>query len=182
MQPRGVILLGYRGSGKTTVGPRLAERLGLRFADTDDEVVRRFGGRPIKEIWESVGEPAFREVEADVLEEEVSQPGVVVALGGGAVTQSAASRVAVRNSHALKVYLFAPAMVLSHRIRGDAGTGDNRPSLTGHGAADAEVAEVLSVRDPVYRQTADVVVDVSKASINDIVEQIAAAYESASAG
>ena len=177
MEPRGVILLGYRGSGKTTVGPKLADRLGLRFADTDDEVVRRFGGRPIKKIWEDVGEPAFREVEADVLEEQVAKPGVVVALGGGAVTQSAASRVAVRNSDALKVYLFAPAMVLAHRIRGDAGTANNRPSLTADGSADAEVAEVLSLRDPVYRKTADVVVDVSKASIEEIVEEIAAAYE-----
>lgn len=159
------------------MGQALAERLGLSFIDTDSQVVAAFGGRPIKDIWAKLGEPAFRQVEANVVSQAVNEPGHVIALGGGAVNHSAAARAAVASSKALRVYLEAPAEVLAKRITDDAQSHADRPSLTGRKSAADEVAEVLRHRERVYRAVADAVVDVSKAGIGPIVDAIVEQYD-----
>lgn len=83
-QKSNLVLTGMPGSGKTTVGRLLAERCGLEFVDTDDEIVKR-EGRPIPAIFEAVGEPGFRDIEAAVIREAAARQGVVIATGGGAV-------------------------------------------------------------------------------------------------
>ncbi len=169
--------MGYRGSGKSTVGRALAEHLGLSFVDTDGQVIAAFGGRSVTDIWAQLGEPAFREVEAEVIANVVKESGRVIALGGGSVNRSAAARAAVASCKALRVYLEAPAEVLAERIASDAKNAAERPSLTGKGSAADEVAEVLRHRERVYRSVADVVVDVSKSGIEPIVEAIVEQYE-----
>ncbi len=181
-EDRSVILLGYRGSGKTTVGRRLAERLGCAFVDSDAELVRRFDGRSIRTIWATDGEPAFREVEADVVTELVARTGHVVALGGGAVTERPRARDAVTVSPGLKVYLHAPVEVLAGRIAADEETHGARPSLTGQTDALGEIAVVLAEREPVYRAVADDVVDVADLGVDAVVERIAAALNDAQRG
>ena len=174
--PRGVVLLGYRGSGKSTVGAALAAELGRRFLDTDLAVAERFGGRDAAAVFAAprLGERAFREVEAAVVAEAVAaaEHGAVVATGGGAVTESPAARAAVRNGRVLRVYLHAEAAVLAGRIAAD--TETKRPGLTGPDADPAaEVAAVLARRDPVYRQVADAVVEVGDAGVDEVVEAVA---------
>lgn len=171
------MLLGYRGSGKSTVGRALAARLGLALVDTDPLVLERFGGRSVADIWATDGEPAFREAEAAVVAKVVAKPGQVVALGGGAVTEHPDGRAAVEAAEALRVYLAAPADVLARRIAGDAGTADDRPSLTGTQSVTDEVAAVLARREATYRAVADAVLDASDASVEQIVERIAAMLE-----
>jgi shikimate kinase len=77
-----IYLTGFMGSGKSTVGRRLAERLGIPFLDLDEEIERRAGVR-VREIFERYGEPAFRRMETEALRETISRPDVVVATGGG---------------------------------------------------------------------------------------------------
>lgn len=168
------MLLGYRGSGKSTVGRRLAERLAMSFVDTDPLVAAKFDGRSIADIWAHEGEPAFRDVEAAVVAEAVSQAARVVALGGGAVSEHPEGRAAVEAADALRAYLAASPAVLAARITGDADTSTARPSLTGSASVTEEITGVLARRDPIYRAVADVVIDVSDATVDDIVERIVA--------
>jgi shikimate kinase len=77
-----IYLTGFMGSGKSTVGRRLAERLGVPFLDLDEEIERRAGVR-VREIFERYGEPAFRRMEGEALRETIARPDVVVATGGG---------------------------------------------------------------------------------------------------
>ena len=172
----GVVLIGYRGCGKSSVGARLAERLARNFWDTDDLVAARFGGRDAAVVFATpgLGEPAFREVEADVVAQILAdaEAGAVIATGGGAVTESPAARAAVKSAAVLRVYLHAPAHVLAARIGGD-GKG-KRPGLTAAGADPAdEVAEVLARRAPVYREVADEVVEVEERTVEEVVEAVA---------
>ena len=89
--PRRIFLVGFMASGKTSVGRRVAERLGLPFVDVDTEI-ERTSGRTVRAIFEESGEAAFREREAGFLEGTASLPGAVVATGGGAFAQESARR------------------------------------------------------------------------------------------
>lgn len=171
------MLIGYRGSGKSTVGEALAERLGRPFIDTDADVRARFGGRDAAEVFAdpSLGEKGFREVEAAAVAEAMAgaAAGAVVATGGGAVTESAAGRAAVTACPALCVYLHAEAAVLAARISAD--PHNRRPGLS---AADAdpaaEVAELLKRREPIYRAVADETVGVADLTPAEAVDAVVA--------
>jgi len=163
-----VILLGYRGSGKTSVGRALAEATGMDFVDTDDAVRSRFGGRAIADIWATDGEAAFRAMEVAVTRELLERDGLVIALGGGTVMQHEA-RSAVEAADARRVYLACGVEELARRLAGDATTTAARPSLTGTASTTDEIAAVLAEREPTYRAVADEVVDVTHQSVAAIV-------------
>src|SRR5688500_9284949 len=91
-----LFLIGYRGSGKTTVAAELAPRLGWKWLDADDEVERR-AGRTIKDIFAASGEQAFRDLEAAVIADMAKLSDRVIALGGGAVLRDD-NRQAIRSS------------------------------------------------------------------------------------
>ena len=171
-----IILFGYRGSGKTTVGKIIAEKLSLPLVDTDLEIVERFGGMTIAEIWQKHGEPAFREMECQVTQDFCGQrsqtENCVISLGGGTLMQKAAFAAVEACEDAIRIYLAAPAEVLSQRIAGDVHTQKNRPSLTAAQSAIDEVKQVLVEREPTYLKAADHVVDVSAASVDEIATQI----------
>lgn len=164
--------MGYRGSGKSSVGRALADRLGLRFVDLDDAVCARFGGATVAEIWADPGEQAFRAMECEVVGEWLSDPGVVLALGGGTPMQPAAA-TAIRRSPALKVYLRATAEALYDRVRADAASVTHRPALTAAGGGLGEIRQVLAEREPTYLDLADRVVDTSGRSPTALVDEIA---------
>lgn len=162
-----ILLIGYRGSGKTTLGRMIAAQTWKDFVDSDVEVTRRFDGRSIADIWQTDGEPAFRAAEVEVVQELLARDNHVIALGGGTVMQPDAAR-AIREATDLKrVYLHAQANVLAQRLSADPETDANRPSLLGdtgvtsHAADLDEITAVLAKREPIYRELADVVFDVS---------------------
>jgi shikimate kinase len=153
MNDRGVALVGYRGAGKSTIGPRLAARLGRPFVDLDAEV-ERAAGQPIASIFAAAGESAFRDLEAATLETVVAdRPGCVLATGGGVVLRP--SNRAALQRHGLVVWLRADAAIHAARLAADPA---GRPSLTGRGLVE-EVSEVLTARAPLYRDLADVEID-----------------------
>ncbi len=168
-EARGVALVGYRGTGKSTVGRILADRLGRPFADADREIEAR-AGRPIRSIFAEDGEPAFREWEARVLADLTSGlPGGVVATGGGAVLAEA-NRRALRG-FGLVAWLTADPETLAQRLSHARGGLADRPPLTGAGTL-AEIADVLAARAPLYREVAHVVVETAGRSPRQVAEAV----------
>ena len=172
-QSRPLFLVGMMGAGKSTVGPRLAERLGRDFRDTDEEVERRAGLR-ISEIFARDGEARFRALEAEAIE-CASAGGAVVALGGGAIAQPGmAERLRARG---LVIFLSVAPSVLIERI-GDAGS---RPLLAGLDASEREqrLASLLAERAVYYRK-ATITVEAS-GSPEETVDTILAALHAGQA-
>ncbi len=148
-----VFLIGARASGKTTLGRALAKALGYEFVDTDQRLEATLG-RSIAEVVEQEGWEGFRQHEAATLR-QVSAPGAVVATGGGMILR-AENRQFMRASGVV-VYLYAPAEVLAARLAKSPDLGQ-RPTLTGRPVAQ-EVAAVLAEREPLYRATANYILD-----------------------
>lgn len=166
-----LILLGYRGSGKTSVGRLLAARLDLVFVDGDDETRRRFDGLAIADIWQRYGEPRFRQVEAEAVADLCRRGGQVISLGGGALMHPD-GRLAVMRARALRVYLQCEPEELHRRIHADDATGTARPALTALGGSVQEIRNVLVQREPTYRATADLTVDVTNLSVEHAASYI----------
>jgi shikimate kinase len=161
---RNVFLVGLMGAGKTTVGRMLARRLGKQFYDADHEIERRTGVR-IAVIFEIEGEAGFRAREAQMMEQLTALNDVVMATGGGAVLAAAnRARLAERG---FVIYLHGQPRDLYHRTRHD----KSRPLLqTGNPLAKLE--ELHRIRDPLYREVADLVVDTGRQSVSTLVSQL----------
>jgi shikimate kinase len=170
-----LVLIGYRGSGKTTIGPLLAKRLGYTFVDLDDVVVRR-AGKPIAEIFAAEGEAGFRLREAEACKALEKARRHVVALGGGAVTDPYIRTSARRIGRV--IWLRAPAAVLWARISLDHHSPQARPNLTPHGGL-AEVEQILKEREPLYRSVAHHWVDTFPGSPEAVAETIQTWFEAA---
>ena len=160
----GVVLIGFMGSGKSSVGRELARRFGVPFVDVDERI-ESAAGSPIRDLFAREGEPAFREREKAVLREVLSVKGCVIATGGGAFADEE-NRVLLR-SYAPVVYLEAAVEILLERLAADLG----RPLLRG-GDREEVVRELLARRIPGYR-TADVTVRTDGRTVEDVAGQVA---------
>jgi shikimate kinase len=145
-----VYLVGMPGSGKSTVGPVLAGRLGVPFVELDAEV-ERADGRTVREIFEQDGEERFRELEAAALLECAARDPSVVSCGGGVVLEPA-NRVTLRATGVV-VFLSVPLDVLATRVA----PAEDRPLIRHEG----DLERLLGLRDPLYREFAAHVVDAS---------------------
>ncbi|MGI8753771.1 MAG: shikimate kinase [Acidimicrobiales bacterium] len=166
-----VLLIGMMGAGKSTVGSTLAQRLGWRYLDSDDEIVAR-RGLTVPEIWRTEGEPAFRAEEATVLRTAAaSAEPVVVAVAGGALLE-VANRAVVAGA-GLVVWLRAEVATLADRV----GSGDGRPLLDGD--APAALARLYEQRRAVYQAVAEVTIDVDGRRPEMVVDEIVGALRAA---
>jgi shikimate kinase len=161
-----VWLVGMMGAGKSTIGRRLAQRLGRRFVDTDAEVERAVG-RSVAEIFAHEGEAAFRGHERAAIE-AVGEEAAVVALGGGAIAQPGASERLARAGTV--VYLRARPATLLARV----GDAEGRPLLRGLAAERqlARLAELLEERRKAY-ESARIVLDTDDRPVAALVEELA---------
>ncbi len=171
-------LIGYRGSGKSTVGRALAQRLGRPHVDSDD-LVESESKMTIKDIFASRGEPWFRDLEAKIVC-EVSALGVptVVSLGGGAVLRELTQKIL--KSTGKCVWLAASAEYLFDRIQSDQATQLRRPNLSQSGGF-AEVADILKKRTPIYERLSDFTVVVEGKTPDEICDEIVDCINSANA-
>lgn len=166
-----VVLLGYRGSGKTSVGRELALRLGIECVDTDDLIVLR-AGMTIREIFERRGEPHFRDLEAGVLDDALRWLGDrVIATGGGIVLRER-NRSLLERSGAHRVYLRGDPELLHERISGDAATTASRPALTNLGGSVEEVRQLLAQREPLYRAVMTAEIDIAGLSVAEVTDRL----------
>jgi shikimate kinase/3-dehydroquinate synthase len=147
---RSIVLVGLMGAGKTSIGRRLAARLGLPFCDADTEI-ERAAGCTIPEVFARYGEPAFRDGERRVIRRLLSGPPIVLASGGGAFMDPA-TRATVREQ-AVSVWLRCALPVLLRRVAGR----DHRPLLNQGDPAEI-LARLMAIRHPVYAE-ADIAVD-----------------------
>ncbi len=164
---RPIFLIGYRGTGKTTVARLLAERLQCGWRDAD-VVLEQRAGKSIREIFAEAGEPAFRSLESSILRELAMSRNMVIATGGGVVLREE-NRLVLKNG--LVVWLHAPADLLWHRLNADASTRERRPNLSRGGLA--EIEEMLEIRTPIYKECADFTVDASASTPDEIAAMLA---------
>ncbi len=158
-----ITLTGFMGSGKTTVGKVLADFLGCPFMDLDDLIVKK-AGKSIPEIFAQDGEPAFRQLEARLLRQTVekyTENTVVLALGGGAVTTPASA--SLLREKTVCIYLRATLETLLARLEGE---------TAGRPLADASLASRLAAREPLYEETAHVIIDTDGLTPEEVADEI----------
>ncbi len=155
-----ILLIGLRGSGKSTIGPRLADKLTRPFIDLDRATLDRLGAPDVASAWKAKGQAAFRSAELEALRAALrEQPGAVIALGGGTPTAPGAAEFIRHESmhrRAVVVYLRCSPAELRRRLTGRVGA--DRPSITGKDPL-AEMDEVFRFRDPLYKGLAFAVIE-----------------------
>lgn len=159
-----IFLVGLMGAGKSTIGRQLARELGKQFRDSDSEIEKRTGVS-IDVIFDIEGEQGFRRRETRMLKELVEERGIVLATGGGAVLASD-NRQLLRDN-GLIIYLKASAEHLAGRVK-----LDRRRPLLQTGDKLAKIRELMTQREPVYQQLADMVVETNNRSIPRVVREI----------
>ena len=160
-----LVLIGYRGTGKSTVGKVLAARLGRRIVSTDREIIRR-AGSSIPEIVAAHGWDHFRDLESAVCEDLAGQDDLVIDTGGGAILRQQNVDGFKRNGRLF--WLTASVETIAARIGGDS----QRPSLTGTKSHVDEIRDVLTERTPKYQAAADVTIATDGRSVDDLATRI----------
>ncbi len=169
----GLALVGYRGTGKSTVGRILAGRLHRPFCDADLEI-ERVAGRSIGAIFSEWGEPVFRDWEERILGELIEQyPAAVLATGGGAVVREI-NRRRLRD-FGLVVWLKADPAELALRLEADHPGAPGRPALTPAGPI-SEIAHVLNERTSLYERVADTAIETGGQRPEQVADAILACW------
>jgi shikimate kinase len=166
-----LVLIGYRGTGKSTVATLLAERLGMEVVSLDQEIVRH-AGRPIPEIVAAHGWPHFREIEAAITKREAARDNIIIDAGGGVILRD--DNVANLRRNGTLFWLRASVPVIVKRIEG----GTERPSLTAGKSFTEEVEDVLRDRTPKYSAAAHHTVDTDGRTAAAVADDVARLYRS----
>jgi len=160
-------LVGFMGTGKSTVGRLVARRLGMELIDSDSAIEKYYGG-PIKKIFENEGEERFRELEKEFVEGGHSERGCVVACGGGLVVQS--GMLDLLKKRGVVICLLASAESILRRTKGN----KNRPLLNVEDPL-GTIENMLAEREPIYRE-ADTLVLTDGRSMNDVAAHVQRVY------
>jgi len=159
-----IFLIGLMGAGKTTIGRQIASELSLEFLDSDHEIESRTGVT-ITHIFDIEGESGFRKRETTILDELTTKKGIVLATGGGAILKAENRQFLM--SRGTIIYLYADIGTLLERTSKDR----NRPLLQTENPQ-AVLKELFETRDPLYRETADIVIDTGKDSARLALKEI----------
>lgn len=170
-----ITLIGYRGSGKSSVAAPLAERLGFDWMDADDEI-ERVAGKSITAIFAEEGEPRFRQLEREVMQSLLGRDKLIIAAGGGAIL-NAETRKEMREAGPV-VWLKASVTALEQRISKDATTASRRPALTSSSSQREEIQNLLDQREPLYREAATMTVETDSKTVFQIVDEMIASLDS----
>ena len=160
-----IVLIGYRGTGKSSVGKLLAERSGRTLISTDAEVVRR-AGQSIPDIVQRHGWDHFRDLESDVCRDLAGKDQLIIDTGGGAILRR--TNVECLKANGMLFWLTAEVATIGRRIGGDT----QRPSLTGAKSFVEEIEDVLRERTPAYRTAADHVIATDSKSVGEIADTV----------
>ena len=160
-----LVLIGYRGTGKSTVGALLEERLGMRYVCMDNEITKR-AEMSIPEIVAQSGWQTFRDMESDLTKELTSQDGLIIDTGGGVIERQ--ENVAALRVNSLVFWLHASVESITSRIQGDS----SRPALVAGKTFVEEIAEVLSRREPLYMAAAHHDIDANDTTPDQVAESI----------
>jgi shikimate kinase len=167
---RNVVLIGFMGSGKSSVGRELARRWGFRFLDTDS-IIRNQCGKSIPEIFSVFGEPYFRDQEYATLTKLLHCHRSVIATGGGIVIQP--RNAILLGKLGTTIWLKADQVTIFERVS----RNKNRPLLQTDNP-EATIARLLAERAPLYESAADLIVDSSGLSHHEVAERVIAGLQS----
>ncbi len=163
-----IVLIGFRGTGKSTVGRLLAKRLERDFVDSD-KYIESATGKTIKSIFEEDGEDGYRKIETDTIAELSKSDNKVISAGGGAVLKD--ENVRNLKDNGFLVLLEATPEIIHNRITQDENTTEQRPSLTDKKPLD-EIKHLIEKREPAYKNAADSTLNTSYISCEEIVNEI----------
>ena len=163
MSPR-IVLIGPMGAGKSTVGAQLARELNVDFADTD-QLIEADQGKSVSEIFIEDGEPHFRLVEESIVIDALRDESGVLSLGGGAVMNGEIQK-SLRNSEATKIFLDISLAAVASRV----GFDTARPLLMVNPRQ--KWSELMNSRRPTYEALADLTIDVSELSLEEVISRI----------
>lgn len=162
-----IVLIGFRGTGKTSVGKGLSEKLGLEFIDADDIIEER-SGISIREIFQTKGESAFRLIESDVISELSKLDTKIIAAGGGAVLEY--KNVKNLKRHGILILLEADSDTIYKRIKDDDRTKSQRPPLSEQNLHQ-EIKDLLKFRKDYYQRAADHTVNTTDKTVETVVDE-----------
>lgn len=160
-----IVLIGPMGSGKTTVGRRLSEKLGIDFYDADHEIIDKTGVS-IDHIFDVEGEDGFRARESAVLEDLCNKPNIVLATGGGAVI-SKKNRLEISKTGSVIYLLSSVDQILRRTAK-----SKTRPLLENSPNKRRAIADIIEARDPLYREIATIIIDTNGKKLNEIIHDI----------
>lgn len=163
-KPGSLFLTGPMGAGKSTIGRQLSKWLKMAFYDSDHEIQRRTGV-DIPLIFEIEGEAGFRKREQIVIDQLTRKPDIILATGGGAILDPENRARLVGRGHV--IYLHTPVEVQLARTANDR----NRPLLQTDNPHQ-RLEELMRVREPLYRETAELIVDTTGKRVKDVVREI----------
>jgi shikimate kinase len=163
-----IALIGFMGTGKSSVGRLLADQLQFAFVDTD-ELIEQRAGKSISEIFAQDGEAAFRKHERRIVDELQKLKRAVISTGGG--LGASEENLASLKPHALVVCLWASPQMIWKRVR----TQTHRPLLQGDDPK-SKIRKLLAVREPFYRQ-ADVLVNTEVRSLKEVAQHVAHEFQ-----
>lgn len=172
-----LFLTGFRGTGKSTVGFILSQRLARPLVDLDDFIERR-AGKTIRQIFDDGGEPLFRAIESEVLGEVIEHPASVISLGGGAILREE-NRAMVRRSGTC-FWLDADAETIVNRLRADDSSAQRRPALTNLKQRE-EVGHLLEQRASLYEMASDYRIETIGKEPGTVAEEILVLWSARSA-
>jgi len=173
-QEPNLVLIGYRATGKTSVGARLAQLLHRPFVDLDQVLVAE-AGKSVAEIVAQGGWEEFRRREKELVARFRPTRGLILATGGGVVLDP--ENVEALRENGVAIWLTADPATIRERLNLDQAPGEGfRPSLTGRDPVQ-EVAAVLESRQPLYRAAARIIVDTENCSVSQVVARILAALK-----
>ncbi len=166
---RNIILIGFMGSGKTSIGKRLSLKLKWEFIDTDDFIEKR-EGMSINEIFAEKGEAYFRGLERELCSRYREPKNKIIATGGGVIKNR--DNVADLKSGGIIFYLKSDPKTIAHNLRND----DTRPLLRG-GDKLEKITELMGQREPMYEEYADITVNVADLNMEDTLNLIEKEYK-----
>jgi shikimate kinase len=169
-----LVLIGYRATGKTSVGARLAEVLQRPFVDLDQVLVNE-AGRTVADIVAQGGWAEFRRLEKQLVARYRDARGLVLATGGGVVLDP--NNVAALRENGILIWLTADPAAIQARLAQDQPRDANRPSLTGRDTI-REVLDVIEERAPLYQAAAQISIDTTHRSVGQVVKLVLAALKS----
>ncbi len=165
---KNIYLIGYRCTGKTSVGKTLAKKLNRDFLDADEVLVSDME-MTVAEIVQRFGWDEFRNSETRILKKMSRMDGKIVATGGGVILRD--ENIETMRDSGSVIWLKAEVSTIAERMVADVKTGDQRPGLAEKGPVD-EIGETLAVRTPMYSKAMDFSIETDRMNVQEICDRI----------
>jgi len=161
-----LVLIGFMGVGKTSVGKKLAEKLNLKFIDTDYEI-EKLENKTISQIFEDYGEEYFRSLETKVLKNSLKEKNIIISTGGGIITNKENYEILKNEKNV--IFLDASVETIISHLYNEI---NKRPLLKNSKNLSDKIEELLSIRYEKYKEVSDILIKVDNKNIDEVISQI----------